>query len=167
MADKTVLCVSLLFSLLVFHPLCGLQGVNASPTRQLNSLRSEYSEKTSLIQTRVSGAGKPLPAPLAKVEYGELLITVEIYESDNPINATLSVTHLDGWLVYSLSSVTTWFGGKGKVFFNDGGVGYDHWAIRWELPGLVSATTEIKVGIYREVSHIFHFLLIEALCYKP
>jgi hypothetical protein len=157
MAVKTFLCVFLLFSLLVFDPLCGLQGVKASPTRrifekQLNSLRSEYSEKTSVVHARFSGAEKSVPA---EAEFGELLITGEIYQADEPFNITLSVTHLDGWLVYSLSSVTTWFGGKGEVSFFDGGIGYDHWAIKWEFPRLVSATFEIEVVLYRAVSENF------------
>lgn len=155
MAAKTFLCVSLLFSLLAFDPLCGLQGVKASPTRnvsekQLNSLRSEHSENTSVVQT---GAGKWVPA---EAEFGELLIDGEIYEDERPFNYTMSVTHLGGWIVYSLSSVTHWFGGTGKVSIVDGGAGYDHWAIKWELPPLVSANFDIKVVVYREVSDNVH-----------
>ncbi|XP_023711783.1 uncharacterized protein LOC111866771 [Cryptotermes secundus] len=149
MVAKTFLCVSLLFSLLAFDPLCGLQGVKASPTRnvfekQLNSLKGEYSEKTSVVQT---GSGKSVPA---EAEFGELVISGEIYEDTRAHNYTLSVTHLGGWLVYSLSSVTRWFGGRGEVSIVDGGSGYDHWAIKWELPPLVSANYEIKVVTYRE-----------------
>jgi hypothetical protein len=151
MAVKSFLCVSLLFSLLVFGPDCGLRGVKASPAskifeKQLDSLRSEYSEKTSVVGSRFSGTGK------FEAEFGEVGIIDEIYQQDDPFNVTLSATHHNGWLVYSLSSVTTWFGGKGKVTFIDGGVGYDHWAIKWEFPRLVSANIEITVVIYREVS---------------
>jgi hypothetical protein len=157
MAVKTFLCVSLLFSLLVFDPLCGLQGVKASPTsrifeKQLNSLRNEYSEKTSVVETRFSGAGKSVPVG---AEFGEVLITEEIYKRDEPFNATLSVTDHNGYLVHSLSCVTYWFGGQGVVSIVDGGIGFDHWAIKWEVPRLVSATSKITVVLYREVSENF------------
>jgi hypothetical protein len=157
MAVKSFLCVSLLFSLLVFDPDCGLQGVKASPAskifeKQLDRLRSEYSEKTSVVQTRFTGTEKFVPV---EVEFGEILISGEIYQQDDPFNVTLSVIHHDGWLVYSLSSVTTWFGGRGEVSFIDGGIGYNHWAIKWEFPRLVSANIEITVVIYREVSGSF------------
>jgi hypothetical protein len=150
MAVKTFLCVSLLFSLLVFD----LQDVKASPTRkilekQLKSLRSEHSEKTSVVQT---GAAKSVPA---EAEFGEVIIIGEIQKMDNPHNLTLSQTDLDGWLVYSLSCVTTWYGGEGKVSIIDGGIGYDHWAIIWEVPPLVSATTRITIVLYSEVSDNF------------
>jgi hypothetical protein len=169
MVAKTFLCVSLVFLLLVFNPDCGLQGVKASPAskifeKHLDSFKSENSEKTSVVGSRFSGAAK------FEAEYGELLVTGEIYEQDDPHYVTWSVTHLDGWLVYSLTSTTTWFGGQGKVTFIDGGAGYDHWAIKWDVPRLVSAHIEITVVLYREVSKNFrlsyeHFHAIKRLHY--
>jgi hypothetical protein len=158
MEVKALLSTSLFISLLVFNPDCGLRGVDASPVskniaKQLDSLRAEYPAQTAVVRISPPSAEK---FSNTETEFGEVRITGEIYESEDPISVTMSVVHLNGSKLYSLYSMTTWHSGKGEVSFVSGGVGYDRWSIRWEIPRLVSATIEIKVVVYTEVSQNIH-----------
>jgi hypothetical protein len=139
-----------LFSLLVFIRDCGLQGVEASPvSEQVDNLRIEYPKQTSFVQV-----GSPSAEKLSNTEkeFGEVHITGEIYESEDDVNITLSVVHLNGSLLYSLYSMTTWHRQSGEVSFLSGSVGSDRWSMEWEIPRLATASIEIHVVVYTEVS---------------
>jgi hypothetical protein len=140
MEVKASVSASLLLFLLVCKPHCGLQGVEASP---VSSLISEYPDQTSVLRSSAAGD--------AETELGEVIITGEIGESEDPGTIT-SDSRMKGGLVYNLYSMTIWHRGEGNVTLVYGGVGYDGWTITWEVPRMTTASVEIRAVVGSQVS---------------
>jgi hypothetical protein len=154
MAVKTFLSVSLLFWLLISYLDCGLQDAKASPesnifAKQLDSLKSHYSEKTSDIQERTSGDQHQNPQGIAYTQerYDGRLISIYA-----PVNFSLSAVYCDGWLVDDIKASTIWYGEEGALWLSSGGPGEDNWNLTWSTgPPVGEVKYNVTVKLIKQV----------------